>query len=937
MATFNTAFGALQTPQDVANRSTQPSGGIRIDRMVNQQAQPASGGIQVNRMMNQQMPSLPGQQQVQAQMQSQQQRQQQPAQQQTFAQMQQAGQARPAPQMPVPAPPPQFQGSQQAQQMRQRLQQSLESFAQAPTRFDTAAFQQIRAAQQGMLGREFTAQQQALNEEMARRGLSASSITAGRFGDLAGQQALAQAQIDAQLLQEAARTQAEDRANLLLQMSQLAELSGAQDLAQYQAQLAGQQQQFAQGIQQAGVTGQYGGAPTLAGQELQLRLAELTGQAGGAQTLAAQQFQEQQRQFDIQQRLQEQLGLGGLTLEQQRLAQQTADQAAERALRETMQTRDLTAQEQQQLRDIEARKQLQTEQITAEREESAAERAIRLQLQSGQITAEEAAQRRQIVSQQELQARELAQQAEQFAVETGLRQQEIDQRAAQIQEDQRLRGREISINEARQKAEDEVARANITGTLIVDGREVSTLAAERLGQEKLQVALQRAEQLSNSTGIVHTVDDAGNVVQKMANNQPVRTESALARLSQEDLARAELTGEFTNADGSTSSTIAAQQLDRELYNDRVMQALQQSEATGLMYKVDNNGNVVLDTDAQGNPVSTEQRRAQLEQERSVKFQEGLRKAEALSAQSGLSYTVDALGNVTADIDPETNKQRSTIEAQQLAQQKALAEAELTGTIQINGRSVDTMAMKRFGIDEINNKVQQAAQRSQVTGNVFYVDANGDVVQQLDSRGQPISNESALARLSQERLREAELKGFFVGPNDTIISTVAAKSLSNQELEALTRRAALMSQMEGKIYEVNDKGEVVATNRDTEEVRANQEREKQAKIQNALAEARALSEVSGLSWVIDGDGNVVKDIGSDGKQRTTEQARQFSADYALRYEQAQATFALTRMQLLAQLAQLLGYDTDADGSGTISWTLGGGSAGATYTGGPDDKI
>jgi len=458
MATFNTAFGALQTPQDVANRSMQPS--------------------------------LPGQQQMQAQMQSQQQQQARPAPQQTFAQMQQAGQARPAPmmaqaaqpqmmqrlggalqqpamaptQMPIPAPPPQFPGSDQAQLMRQRIQQSLESFAQAPTRFDTAAFQQIRAAQQGLLGREFSAQQQALNEEMARRGLSASSIAAGRFGDLAGQQALAQAQIDAQLLQEAARTQAEDRANLLLQMSQLAELSGAQDLAQYQAQLSGQQQQFAQGIQQAGITGQYGAAPTLAGQELQLRLAELTGQAGGQQTLAAQRLGEEQRQFDIQQRLEEQLGLGGLTLEQQKFEQQTKDVAAERDLRQTMQTRELTAQEQQQLREIESRKEIESSRLAAQREQFYAT-----------LDAEESQFARSLDEQEALRLQNL-----------GISENELGLRAQQIQNEYEQRGESLDIDKARLEAErDFRAEQFMRDDRTLDLQEARDLASKQIEDARL--------------------------------------------------------------------------------------------------------------------------------------------------------------------------------------------------------------------------------------------------------------------------------------------------------------------------------------------------------------------------------------------------------------------------------------------------------------------
>jgi hypothetical protein len=237
---------------------------------------------------------------------------------------------------------PVFEGSPQAQQMRDALQQQLQAFAQTPTRFDTEAFQQMRAAQQGMLEREFGAQRSQLEEELARRGLSASTIGAGRFGDLAGQQALAQAQIDAQLLQEAARTQAEDRSNLLLQMSQLAEMSGAQDIAQYQARLAGQQQQFAQGLQAA----------------------ETTGALGGVQTLEAQRLAEEQRQFDVQQQLRQTLGLGELGISQQNV---------------NLRAREIVQQAEQAGRSLnidEARVQAQQEQFVAQLEE---QRAGRLQ------------------------------------------------------------------------------------------------------------------------------------------------------------------------------------------------------------------------------------------------------------------------------------------------------------------------------------------------------------------------------------------------------------------------------------------------------------------------------------------------------------------------------------------------------------------------------
>ena len=304
MATFNTAFGSLPGTNEMLG-TTNTTGG--------------------------------GQQQTYGQdMQRRQQRQaMQPAQ--TFAQLQKQGVARPAP----PATPTaqtfgQFGGSAQAQQTRQNLQQQLQEFGAAPSRFDTQAFQQIRGAQAANLQAEYQAQQKQLNEDLARRGLSASSIGGGRMGDLAGQQSRALADLDAQLLQRAAETQAQDRAQLMQAGQSLAELAGSQDLAQFEANRVAQaatfenqlraaqfgQQQFESMGQQALQAGQAAQSANEFQQQLGMRLGELTGQVGGVQTLAAGQQAEQRRQFDIQQALQQQLGVGNLSLEQARLAQQ---------------------------------------------------------------------------------------------------------------------------------------------------------------------------------------------------------------------------------------------------------------------------------------------------------------------------------------------------------------------------------------------------------------------------------------------------------------------------------------------------------------------------------------------------------------------------------------------------------------------------------------
>ena len=288
--------------------------------------------------------------------------------QQTFAQLQKQGMARPAPQAPQAQPFAQFGGSQQAQQARTGMLGALQQQLAQPTRFDTQAFQQIRQAQASQLGAEYQAEQSRLNEELARRGLSASSIGGGRMGDLAGQQARALAQLDAQLLQQAAQTQAQDRLAALQAGAQFAELAGSQDLAQFEANRVAQAAEFQQALQQA----QFGQAQTefergqalqaaqlaqtgqQAGMELALRerlgLGELTGRVGEAPTLAAQQQAEQRRQFDIQQQLQSQLGLGGLAVQQREVdlrAQQLQQEAATQGRQLTLEEARLAAQQQQ--------------------------------------------------------------------------------------------------------------------------------------------------------------------------------------------------------------------------------------------------------------------------------------------------------------------------------------------------------------------------------------------------------------------------------------------------------------------------------------------------------------------------------------------------------------------------------------------------------------
>jgi hypothetical protein len=123
--------------------------------------------------------------------------------------------------MPEPVAPAQQSGSSVTNTLQQQLLRQLGILENAPSRFDDPGFKAARDAARANLEAEFGADRQRIDEEMARRGLSASSIASGRMGDLAGQQARALATMDADFLKEAAMTQAQDRALLMQNYQQL--------------------------------------------------------------------------------------------------------------------------------------------------------------------------------------------------------------------------------------------------------------------------------------------------------------------------------------------------------------------------------------------------------------------------------------------------------------------------------------------------------------------------------------------------------------------------------------------------------------------------------------------------------------------------------------------------------------------------------------------
>lgn len=129
------------------------------------------------------------------------------------------GQA-PAPQQVAPQQPAQPSATQS--ELQQRLLQQLTELGESPGAFGTEQIQQMRESQRADLEAQFGAQRQQLEEELARRGLSASSIAAGQFGDIAGQQARALASMEASLTEKAAESLQRGRESLIQGLGQAA-------------------------------------------------------------------------------------------------------------------------------------------------------------------------------------------------------------------------------------------------------------------------------------------------------------------------------------------------------------------------------------------------------------------------------------------------------------------------------------------------------------------------------------------------------------------------------------------------------------------------------------------------------------------------------------------------------------------------------------------
>ena len=533
MATFNTAFGSLPGYNEMLGTTNTTGGGQQ--QVYGQRAQQQRTTTQPPGMA------------------------QQPAPAKTFAQLQKEGMARPAPASPMAATPlKQYGGSTQATTMRTALADQLKSFGEAPSRFDTQAFQQIRGAQAANIQSDFDEQQRKLNEDLARRGLSASNIAGSGLARLGGAQSRALADLDAQLLQRAAETQAQDRAQLLQSGQGFAELAGSQDLAQYE-------------------TGR------------QTELADFEN------ALKLEQFREQQYRASGDEAF--------------RAAQ--AEESAQQAARQF----DLSA--------------------TG---------------QTGQLSLEL----------------------------------------------QRLLGQQ------------EVAQAELTGTLGTGAGAAQTLQGRQVTAQERQLAFQNAQRLSEQSGVQYTVDTAGNVVVlRDAAGNPVRTSADTRAAEALKLQEAGVTGLY--------GTGGAQTLTQDALQNAYARAAQLSQVTGQQYTVNpQTGAISLQTGAGGAPVGTlaaELQKAGLTgqlggQATLDRLQQNLQNAQVMSQITGRQYTVDANGALVpatagtaqteaarqADLDMQLRRQLGLTEASGYIYDLVNGSLSKTGTETVQGQIARSQLM-----------------------------------------------------------------------------------------------------------------------------------------------------------------------------------------------------------------------------------------------------
>jgi hypothetical protein len=302
-----------------------------------------------------------------------------------------------------------YTGSPQAMALRKQLEEQLGKLA-GGNDAQRQAFDATRAARSAELTAQYGAERSKLEEELAARGLSASTIGGGRYGDLAGQQARASASFEAEMLKQQSEADARDRALYLTTMSDLAGMAGTQDLGAYEANIKAKQIESDIAFRAAELQQE----AALKGRDLDLQSARdqataqyQSGQLGlgyaemkSREQLQAndQAFQQGESALEREQRLalqtQNEAFQKGesaadraqrLALQTQSEAFQKGESAAERAQKQALQTQSEGFQKGESWLERQVRLQLQSQDQAFQKGESALERGLRLQLQTNDL------------------------------------------------------------------------------------------------------------------------------------------------------------------------------------------------------------------------------------------------------------------------------------------------------------------------------------------------------------------------------------------------------------------------------------------------------------------------------------------------------------------------------------------------------------------------
>lgn len=252
----------------------------------------------------------------------------------TFAGMQQRGVARPAPPAgssyygpaagsgaPPVAPPvaaPAATYTPPVSGVRPQLTTAVSQLLAQPSGYQADQVQRDYGLLDQNLALDAKSGKRAIDEEMARRGLHASTFTGDRYGDLQAKQDLARSTFSTNFLDSEAKDMAAARASAIASALGFEQMSGDEGLATFGANQAAQNQSFTQGMDSARLASDNRNAAADRGLQRDLQ---------GNQIAAS------TRSSDLDRALQQTLGLGGQDIQKQQIASAEKMSAADREQR----------------------------------------------------------------------------------------------------------------------------------------------------------------------------------------------------------------------------------------------------------------------------------------------------------------------------------------------------------------------------------------------------------------------------------------------------------------------------------------------------------------------------------------------------------------------------------------------------------------------------